>query len=147
MLLEVAAGTIPSVSDDFYRRVSEIIQQDKANRPASPRPQQQLPSSWDTRRLQRTLLVAAGVLLLALAVLYLADYAVLRYRVASNREPCDQVTVHVYYAVGQKNGKTELDFLTPQQVTCVRSLFPHMGMSACWWLRRNPQQRIDIFQH
>jgi hypothetical protein len=88
----------------------------------------------------RTLLWAA----VALAALFVIDFAVLRIRVATNHHPFDTVTVRPYYAVPQKDHKTEFLVQDPQDQTCVNSLFPHMGDSPCWYLIRHTEQRIDM---
>ena len=54
------------------------------------------------------------------------------------------VTVNHYYAVLQKNGKTQFIFDPPQAQTCVHALFPHGGWLPCWYLSRHPEQRTDI---
>ncbi len=84
-----------------------------------------------------------GALLLA-AVAYAIDYAVLRFRVATNRNAMGSVTIRPVYAVPQKNHSTE--FLTgdPQDQACVHSLFPHLGDSPCWYLARHKEQRINM---
>lgn len=85
------------------------------------------------------------VYFLAAAVLiYAIDYAVLRYRVARNRNPYGTVTVQSYYAVPQKTGRTEFDFQSEQQETCTNSLFPHMGYLPCWYARRHTDQPIRL---
>jgi hypothetical protein len=90
-------------------------------------------------------LLAPVLLLAALAVLaYGIDYAIFRYRVSSNRQPFGTVTVQSYYAVGQKNGKTEYLFDPPQPQTCVHALFSHAGYAPCWYLSRHSEQRTDI---
>ncbi len=81
---------------------------------------------------------------LSIAVIYAADYLVLRYRVAVNRQPFGTVTVQPYYAVPQKDHKTEFLFDDPEDETCVHSLFPHLGDSPCWYLSRNKEKRIDL---
>lgn len=81
---------------------------------------------------------------LAVAILYTADYLLLRYRVATNHNPYGTVTVQPYYAVPRKDHKTEFLFDDPQEQTCVRSLFPHWGDSPCWYLNRNKQKRINM---
>jgi len=48
--------------------------------------------------------IAAGVLAHA------ADYAILRFRIWRKLDPYGSVTVQVYYAVPQKNGKMEYGF-------------------------------------
>jgi hypothetical protein len=81
-----------------------------------------------------------GVTLLA----YAADYAVFRYRVATNRQPFGQVTVLPYEAVPQKSGKTQFIFNAPEAQTCVHALFPHSAYAPCWYLQRHTEQRTDI---
>jgi len=87
-----------------------------------------------------TVLVVLGTALLAYGV----DFAVLRIRVAANRTPYGSVVVNHYYAILQKNGKTQFIFEPPQAETCVNALFPHYGMQPCWYLRRHPEQRTNI---
>ena len=82
--------------------------------------------------------VGAGI------VAYSLDYIVFRIRAASNRNAYGAVTVSHYYAVLQKNGKTEFIFDPPRAQTCVHTLFPHGGWLPCWYLSRHPEQRTDI---
>jgi len=72
------------------------------------------------------------------------DWAVLRVREATNRNPYGSVVVNHYTAVLQKNGKTTLTFDPPQPWTCVNSLFPHQGYLPCWYLSKHTDQRTDI---
>jgi hypothetical protein len=77
------------------------------------------------RAIQRPLLYYALPSLGVLAVvLYAADYAIFRYRVAKNYPAFGQVTVNSYDAVPQKNGRTQYIFLPPQTQSCSKSLFP-----------------------
>lgn len=85
-----------------------------------------------------------GLCVLGFVVLYAADYLLLRYRVATNRNPYGTVTVQSYYAVPRKDHKTEFLFNDPQDETCVNSLFPHWGDRPCWYLTRNTQKRINM---
>jgi hypothetical protein len=78
------------------------------------------------------------------AIAYILDYAVLRYRMATTRSAFATVTVRPYYAVPQKNHKTEFLLGDPQQETCVHSLFPHAGDSPCWYLKKHREKRIDL---
>lgn len=87
-----------------------------------------------------TLSSALGLTLLA----YTIDYAVFRYRVATNRQPFGQITVTSYDAVPQKNGKTEFLFNPPETQTCVNALFPRQGYVPCWYLQRHAEQRINM---
>ena len=87
--------------------------------------------------------VVAPVILLAI-LLYAADYAVLRYRIARQQHPFGSVTVTPEYVVHEKNGKTEYDFAQPQNQPCANSLFPHLGYQPCWYLQRHTEQQIQI---
>jgi hypothetical protein len=84
-----------------------------------------------------------------LAILYAADYAGVRLRAAYPRlgNAYDSVQMVRLYAIPLKNGSTEyeLDALQPKvTLTCVRSLFPHLGYKPCWYLRRNSQKPIPM---
>ncbi len=92
-------------------------------------------------QLLRRIFIAA---VLAAAILYAGDYLQLRYRIARNGNPYGTVTVRPYYAVPQKDHKTEFLFDDAHDQTCVNALFPHLGDSACWYLRRNPDKRVDM---
>ncbi|HEY3741978.1 MAG TPA: hypothetical protein VGL53_19135 [Bryobacteraceae bacterium] len=81
-------------------------------------------------------------LVLAAVLVFSADYAVLRFRVATNGDAYGTVTVRPYYAIPQKSKKTELDFEPPQDETCVNSLFPHMGFTPCWYRRGHTQEQL-----
>ena len=88
-----------------------------------------------------------GLVLLAICIALLAfvgDFAVFRLRVLTNRNPYSSVVVRHYYAVAQKNGKTQLIFDPPASETCVHALFAHEGMRPCWYLSRHPEERTDI---
>jgi hypothetical protein len=87
--------------------------------------------------------IAAAILLLALLA-YAGDYLSVRYRLPKGRDPFSSVTVQPYYAIHEKNGKTEYDFGQPQNQVCIRSLFPHFGYSPCWYVKRHTDKRIDI---
>jgi hypothetical protein len=88
-----------------------------------------------------------GTLLTILAVALLAfgvDFTVFRIRAATNHNAYSTVTVNHYYAILQKNGKTQLIFDPPQPETCVNAVFPHSGMQPCWYLSKHPDQRTNI---
>jgi hypothetical protein len=81
-----------------------------------------------------------GALLL---MTYAGDYLVLRIRIARN-SGYDSVTVRQYYAINEKNNRTEYVFGSTQDQPCVNSLFGHQGLQTCWYLRRHPEQQIKI---
>lgn len=83
--------------------------------------------------------IAAAVL-----IVYTADYAVLRYRILRKLAPYDTVTVRYYYQVQEKGNRTEYAFASAQPQNCVNSLFPHLGLAPCWYLRRHAEQPIKI---
>ena len=85
-------------------------------------------------------LLALVVLLL---LLYTGDYAILRVRIARNTG-YGNVTVRQYYAINEKNNRTEYVFGSTQDQSCVNSLFGHQGLQPCWRLRRHPEQQVKI---
>ncbi len=82
---------------------------------------------------------AAGAVLL-----YAGDYLSLRYRFPGNRPAFGSVQVHPYYAIPQKGGKEEFVVQDPETVSCVNSLFPHLGANPCWYVKRHVRDRIDM---
>jgi len=94
--------------------------------------------------LKRVIVVGLSSALGVTAFAYAVDYAVFRYRITANRQPFGQVTVMPYYAVAQKNGKTQFIFNPPEAQTCVHALFPRAGFTPCWYLQRHTEQRTDI---
>lgn len=81
---------------------------------------------------------------LVLAMVYAGDYVSVRFRIPRSREPFGSVPVQRYYAVTQKNGKPEFYFDPPTVQACVRSLFPHLGFTPCWYLNRHKVQRVNM---
>ena len=82
----------------------------------------------------KRILVAA---VLGVCVLYGGDYL-------AARRPLGTVRVEPYYAIPQKDGKTEFDFLEPQNQACVQSLLPHLGYKPCWYVDGHKRKRIDM---
>ncbi len=87
-----------------------------------------------------TILVLAGMVV----TLYVGDYAVLRYKLAVKGNAFGVVSVSSYYAVGEKNNKTEYIFKDREDQTCVRSIFSHLGYLPCWYLNRHTEKQITI---
>ena len=84
--------------------------------------------------------IALGIAAAA-CLLYAADYLILRARMPGS---IGAVQVQPYYAVPQKDGKTEFILADPETESCVHSLFPHMGDQPCWYLSGKKQKRIDM---
>jgi hypothetical protein len=79
----------------------------------------------------------AVLALLALtALLYAGDWAVLHYRM-SRGTAYGSVEVDQFLATPLKGNKEEYDMVGSFQQTCTRSIFPHQGNPACWWVRRH----------
>jgi len=87
--------------------------------------------------------VVAALVLLA-SLVYAGDYLSVRYKIPKGRDPFSSVTIEPYYAIHEKNGRTEYDYAQPETQVCVRSLFPHFGYSPCWYVNRHTEKRIDI---
>jgi len=90
--------------------------------------------------LRRILLaLPAGALLL-----YAGDYLSLRFHFPGHRPAFGSVQVHPYYAIPLKGGKEELVVQDPETVSCVNSLFPHMGANPCWYVKRHLRERVEM---
>lgn len=96
------------------------------------------------RLLQRVALISVASVLGLTLLAYVVDYAVFRYRVATNRQPFGQFAITTYDAVAQKSGKTQFIFNDPETQTCANSLFPRAGYVPCWYLQRHTEQRTNI---
>src|SRR5882672_6070713 len=95
-------------------------------------------------RLKRIFGIAVLALVGASVLAYGGDYGIFRVRAAIGGNPYGTVTVRHYYAILQKNGKTQFLFDLPQPTTCIQALFPHSGFNPCWYLSRHTEQRMDI---
>jgi len=84
------------------------------------------------------------IALLALAGLYAGDYLSARYRIPGNRQTLGSVQVQTTYAVRLKDGRIEYMLGDTDTQTCVRSLFPQLGYTPCWYLSRHATRRIEI---
>lgn len=86
--------------------------------------------------LKKYLAWSAAVLALSFAVLYVGDWIVFSYR---NRQGAavGSIEVDQFLATPLKGSKTEYDMTGSYQQQCVRSIFPHGGQPACWWVQRH----------
>lgn len=86
------------------------------------------------------------VLLSALAIAYAADYVWVRYRMAhqTSTDPLEVINLQPIYAIPRKDGSDEFDFGASRTETCVHSLFPHLGYTPCWFVRRSNQKPIPL---
>jgi hypothetical protein len=82
----------------------------------------------------------ATVLVVLVIVLYFGDYVVMKLR----SEPTGTCQVTKLYAVPQKDGKTEYEAGDPETQTCANSIFPHLGYSPCWYVKRHKTQQVNL---
>jgi hypothetical protein len=94
--------------------------------------------------LKGTLLRITAALVLLALLTYAGDYLSVRYKISKGRDPYSTVTIQPYYAIHEKNGRTEYDFAQPQTQVCIHSLFPHFAYAPCWYVSRHTDKRIDI---
>jgi hypothetical protein len=89
---------------------------------------------------------AAIILLVALVITYIADYASVHYRMRNPtpKNPFESVSIERMYAVLQKSGKSEFIPADTQTVTCVHSLFPHAGYNPCWYVVRQNNTTVPM---
>ncbi len=93
--------------------------------------------------LKRLLTTVLPILILLAIAVYVGDYLSLRFSIPK-REMYGSVEVREMYAVKLKSKQTEYMIQPPEQQECVNSLFGHFGDQPCWYLRRNPRQKIEI---
>lgn len=98
------------------------------------------------RRVPRTALRSALGILLIITLVYLGDYVSVKYRLRRNTpgNPLSTVRVQITYTIPHKDGRAEYVFGPRETKTCVRSIFPHLGYSPCWYLQRTAQQQIPM---
>ena len=79
------------------------------------------------------------VLIRAIALLYVGDWAVLEVR-AAHGNAYSTVEVTQFLATKLKGNKTEYDMMGTSEETCTRTLFPQKGYPPCWWLQKHTSQ-------
>ena len=77
-------------------------------------------------------------------VAFSGDYLLFHYRLSRTRDSFGSVTVQEYYAIQEKNSRTEYMFKSSEQQTCTNSLFPHSGFPPCWYARRHTEKAVPI---
>ena len=71
------------------------------------------------------------------AIVYVCEDLLLRYRASHGARAGVFDDVTTYEAAAVKGGKEEFYFDQPQVEECVRALFPHFGDAPCWYVRRH----------
>jgi hypothetical protein len=87
--------------------------------------------------------VAAGIAI-AVVLVYAADAAWVRLRMANHQDPTSAIQVRVMLAVPQKNGRIEFTPGNTETQSCVRSWFPHLGLEPCWYVERHTRKQVDF---
>ena len=77
----------------------------------------------------------------ALVVLYVGDLLAARFRGA---DAFGSVRVNVLYAIPEKAARMDYSAGAPEDVECVRALFPHFGDDPCWYASRQKTKRVDL---
>ena len=73
--------------------------------------------------------------------IFAGDYLAMRYRFAAHGVDAVTGRVITYDAALMKDSKYAVFGDQPQTETCVRSIFPWLGLAPCWYARRH-QVRI-----
>jgi hypothetical protein len=94
--------------------------------------------------MKRTLIRLGLSMVIALLVVDVGDNLVLRYRIATNREPFGTVQVKRYLAIRHKDQRIEFVSSDPESRFCVHSRLPQLGSNPCWYVSRNAVERIDM---
>lgn len=85
--------------------------------------------------MKRILLFVIRILIVIVAVIYLADWGLLRIKM-SHGAGYGTVQVDQYLATPLKGNKDEYDYMGTVPTPCSHSIFPH-GASPCWWLSKH----------
>jgi hypothetical protein len=86
----------------------------------------------------------ATLIVATIAIYYVGEFISIKYRIPASREPLGTVQITKLYAVLQKDGKTEYEAGEPETQTCVNSIFPHLGYSPCWYVKRHKVQQVNL---
>jgi hypothetical protein len=96
------------------------------------------------KRIRKFLIRALAVMLILAAVLWTADWLLLRRKVAQTQDAFGEVKVHRRFAIHLKNKQIEERSEKPKMEECVNSMFPHYSESPCWYLQKHADQLIDL---
>lgn len=79
-----------------------------------------------------------------LAILYGADWAVFEAR-AAHQTAFSTVRVDQFVGASLKGNKQEYYYAGTVEEPCVKSIFPHVSDSPCWWLKKHSTQWKTVF--
>jgi len=89
--------------------------------------------------MRQFLKTGALVLLVGVLASYLVDAVVLRIRLRHGTA-YRVIQVNQFLTTPLKGQKEEYDLMGQIPVTCVRSIYPQVGASPCWWVERHQSQ-------
>jgi hypothetical protein len=86
---------------------------------------------------RRLLSKIALTLCVLFVLLFAGDYLLLRYRFAAHGIDAVTARVTTYDAALMKDSKYSVFGDQPLSETCVRSIFPWLGLDPCWYVGRH----------
>ncbi len=92
------------------------------------------------RMIGRWMVRIAAAMAIIVAATYVADSIAFRLQ----GSPQSTVTVSRTLVVPLKNNKEEYDYEGTFDEPCSVSLFPQLGLSPCWRLRRNTNENVRL---
>ncbi len=85
-----------------------------------------------------------GILLALGLFLFSLEEVALRLRVPPFRDSLGQIQVHRLYVLKKARNKVDILPAEWEPQSCVRAVFPHRGLTPCWWLARHTEQQIEM---
>jgi hypothetical protein len=92
------------------------------------------------QRIRRYIKRALAATVVLAALLWSADWLLLRRTIARNGEAFGEVEVHYRFAIHLKNKRIEQSPTKTRVEECVHSMFPHYDEQPCWYLARHTEQ-------
>jgi hypothetical protein len=89
--------------------------------------------------MMRLIKTASLIVLIAILASYLGDALVVQVRLRHGTA-YQVIQLNQLLATPLKGQKVEYDVDEQVPVTCVRSLFPQLGATPCWWVKRHAAQ-------
>jgi hypothetical protein len=96
---------------------------------------------------RRRLSKSALVLCLSFVALFAGDYAVMRYRFAAHGVDAVTAKAVTYDAAMLRDSKFSVYYDQPHRETCVRAIFPWLGLEPCWYARHHSVRILNGALH
>ncbi len=85
-----------------------------------------------------------GLLAVIAGVVFSLEGLALRLRLPPFTDPVGQIQVHRLYVLKKARNKVDILPAEWEAQDCVRALFPHRGLTPCWWLARHTEQQVEM---